>query len=311
MTYVSITDPYDCSTNAAYFVCHTEWTVHRRFHEILLASSLTVLYAQVSVAETEPCTARSADCAVVGRWELSASLGLGQRSNPIEGKSNIPLVVIPHISWYGKRFFLENLEVGYTLHDGESNQFNLIAAPGYDRVFFYRNDLQNIFIAGVQAGGASSTAVGVAVPATGREFEVKDRHTTYLVGPEWNFSYGRVTGQLNALREVTGQHDGYEARAALAAPLMAGRFGSLTAGAGLTWKSKEVVRYYYGVEGLYEPGSGLNPFVKLHYSLPLSDRWTINALAHYERLAGAIAESPIVTEDHVTTVFVGAVLRIH
>ncbi len=285
--------------------------MQRRLQKILFASFLTALCAQVSVAETEPCTAPSDECAVVGRWELSASLGLGQRSNPIEGKADIPLVVIPHISWYGKHFFLENLEVGYTFHDGESNQFNLIAAPGYDRVFFYRNDLQNIFVAGVQGGGTTFTSVGVAVPAAGKEFEVKDRHTTYLVGPEWNFNYGRVTGQLNALREVTGEHDGYEVRGALAAPVVAGRLGSLSVGAGFTWKSKEVVRYYYGVEGLYEPGSGLNPSVKLHYSLPLSDRWTLNALAHYERLASAIADSPIVTRDHVTTVFAGVVFRIH
>ena len=285
--------------------------MHRRFKKAVFASLLAALYAQVSVAETEPCTAPSPECAVVGHWELSASLGFGQRSNPIEGKSDIPLVVIPHISWYGKRFFLENLEVGYTLHDGESNTFNLIAAPGYDRVFFYRNDLQNIFVPGVASGGTGLTAAGTSIPATGKEFDVKDRHTTILVGPEWGFSYGRVTGQLNALREVTGEHDGYEVRAALAAPLLTGRFGSLTASTGFTWKSKEVVRYYYGVDGLYEPQSALNPFVKLHYARPLSDRWSINAFAHYERLAGAISNSPIVTEDHVTTVFAGVVFRVH
>ncbi len=44
------------------------------------------------------------------QFEISASFGLGQRSNPVDGRSDIPLVVIPHISWYGKRFFLENLE---------------------------------------------------------------------------------------------------------------------------------------------------------------------------------------------------------
>ncbi len=243
--------------------------------------------------------------------EISAALGLGERTNPVEGRSNIPLVVVPHISWYGKRFFLENLEIGYTLHDGETNTFNLIAAPGYDRVFFYRNDLQNIFIAGVSGGGASSTPFGTVIPPSGREFEVKDRHTTWLAGPEWTFDYGRVTGQVDALREVTGRHNGYEVRAALAAPLLAGRMGSLVASTGFTWKSEEVVRYYYGVDGLYEPGSALNPFVKLKYSLPLSERWSISALAHYERLAGSISGSPIVVADHVTTVFAGVVFRVH
>jgi outer membrane protein len=250
------------------------------------------------------CSAPSPECAVVGQFEISVSLGVGQRSNPVAGRSDIPLVVIPHLSYYGKRFFLENLEVGYTLHDGEANTFNLIAAPGYDRVFFYRNDLQNIFIE-----GGTTLATGAPIAASGQEFEVGPRRTTYLVGPEWTFDYGPVTGQFDALREVTGRHDGYEVRGALAAPLIQSQ-SSLVATAGFTWKSSEVVRYYYGVDALYEPGSAFSPFVKLRYARPLSERWTFNAFAHYEFLSNSIAGSPIVSQNHVTTLFAGAVFRI-
>lgn len=284
------------------------------FKKALPASLFAALCAcaHASAAETGPCNAPSSECAVVGQWEISASLGLGQRSNPIEGRSDIPLVVVPHVSWYGKRFFLENLEVGYTVYDGEASTFNLIASPGYDRVFFYKNDFQNIFIAGTGvAGNSSFTAVGAMVPPEGRAFPVKARHTTYLAGPEWSFTYGRITGQLNALREVTGRNDGYEVRAALAAPLVASPTTSLVASAGLTWKSPEIVRYYYGIDGLYQPGAAFNPFVKLRYSRPLSERWSINAFAHYEHLAGAISRSPIVIENHVTTVFAGVVFKVH
>ena len=279
---------------------------------VLPALFLVALCARTFAAETNPCTAPSPECAVVGKWEISASLGLGQRSNPVEGRSDIPLVVIPHISWYGKRFFLENLEFGYTLFDSESNTLNLVAAPGYDRVFFYKNDFQNIFIAGTGiAGDATFTSAGRPVPPEGREFPVKSRHTTYLAGPEWSFTYGGVTGQLTALREVTGRNEGLEMRAALAAPLLSGPTNSLVASAGFTWKSQEIVRYYYGIDGLYQPGSAFNPFVKLRYSRPISDRWMINAFAHYEHLAGAISDSPIVNENHVTTVFAGVVFKVH
>jgi outer membrane protein len=276
----------------------------------ILRSAFLLLLAgaawpRIALAQAS-CNSPSPECAVVGKWEISASFGVGQRSNPIAGKSDIPLVVIPRISYYGKRFFLENLDLGFTVHDGEANTFNLIATPGYDRVFFYRNDLQNIFISGATAASAYSN---VKVPPEGREFLVGNRHTTYMVGPEWTFGYGRVTGQLNALREVTGEHDGYEVRAALAAPLIRSK-ASLVASAGLTWKSSEVVRYYYGVDELYEPGSAFSPFFKLRYALPLSDRWTINAFAHYEHLAGSISNSPIVTENHVTTVFAGVVFKV-
>lgn len=275
----------------------------RAFPFVLIIAA--ALAAPVAVAQGA-CTAPSPECAVVGKWEISASLGAGSRSNPVIGKADIPLVVVPRISYYGKRFFLENLEAGFTLHETDSNSFSLVTAPGYDRVFFSRRDLQNIFI----PGGTVLPTTGATIPLSGQEFPVGSRHVTWLAGPEWTFGFWRLTGQLTALHELTGRHDGNEVRGALAVSLIRTK-GSLVASSGFTWKSSEVVQYYYGVNELYEPGAAFNPFVKLHYSLPLSDRWTLNAFAHYERLSSAIANSPIVSEDHVTTAFAGVVLRIH
>jgi outer membrane protein len=270
----------------------------------------SVLFSQAAAAQTA-CKTPSADCVVVGEWDISVSLGVGARSNPVIDQSDIPLLVIPQISYYGKRFFIENLDLGLTLHESDSNTFNLVASPGYDRVFFYRNDLQNIFING--ASGVVSTSPGATGPPAEApleaEFRVPHRHTTYLAGPEWTFSYGRFFGQLDALREVTGMHGGYEVRAAVAAPIIQSR-GSLVLSTGLTWKSSELVRYYYGVEGLYEPGSAVNPFFKLGYSLPLSERWTFNAFAHYEYLGNAVADSPVVSGHAVTTAFAGVVFKV-
>jgi len=268
--------------------------------------ALATLFCSGSAwAEESSCSSPSPECAVVGRWEISASFGVGQRSNPVENRSNTPLYVIPRISYYGKRVFLENLDFGFTLHEDDRNTISVLATPGYDRAFFFRSDLQNIFVA-----GGTALPTGAFVPTQGQEFEVSERHTTYLVGPEWTFGYGWLAGQLNALREVTGRHEGYEVRGALSAPLLQSK-GSLTASAGFTWKSAEVVRYYYGVRGLYEPGAAFNPFVKVRYSLPVSDRWSVNAFAQYERLGSGIAESPVITEDHVTTFFVGVAFRVY
>jgi outer membrane protein len=298
--------------------------VHHLPRKALLFLLLLTLYARVAPAAEAPCTSPSPECAVVGQWEISASFGFGQRSNPVAGESDIPLVVVPQISFYGKRFFLVNLELGYTFLETERNTFNLIATPGYDRVFFHRSDPQNIF---VPTSGGSFNAPNLPPGATpgrggdgndkgldvegGVQIDVGTRRTTYLIGPEWTFAYGRFSGQLNATREVTGRHDGTEVRGALAAPLFAGRFGSLVASGGFTWKSAEVVRYYYGVDGLYEPDSSLSPFVKLRYSKELSDRWALNVFAHYEKLSSSISKSPLVSDDEVTTAFAGLVFRIY
>jgi outer membrane scaffolding protein for murein synthesis (MipA/OmpV family) len=65
------------------------------------------------------------------------------------------------------------------------------------------------------------------------------------------------------------------------------------------------VTYFYGEKGIYDAGAALNPFAKISYTLALNDHWNINALAHIERLGDAIADSPIVQEKNVTTIFAG------
>ncbi|MGH8175089.1 MAG: MipA/OmpV family protein [Steroidobacter sp.] len=277
-------------------------TSHSSVFILLLTASA---FVQSAAAQTS-CKAPSADCVVVGEWDISVSLGVGERSNPVRGESGIPLIVIPQISYYGKRFFLENLEAGFSLHEGESNTFNLIATPGYDRVFFYRDDLQNIFVSG------ATVAISAPPDSFGpspQEFRLHRRRTTYLIGPEWLFNYRNITGQIDALYEATGEHEGYEVRAAVAAPIIQSEH-SLVVSAGMTWKSAEVVDYYYGVENLYEPGSAFSPFLKLGYTRPLSDRWTFSAFAHYEHLGDSIANSPIIVDHGVATVFAGVVFKV-
>ena len=253
---------------------------------------------QAAAAQT-PCKAPSADCIAVGDLEVSLSVGVGTRTNPVVGRSDIPLFVVPHLSYYGKRFFLESLEPGVTLYESDANTFNLIATPGFDRVFFSRHDLQNVV---VPFAAVAPPSFGPA--AEEQAFPVGRRHTTYLAGPEWLFRHRNFIGQVSALYEVTGRHQGYELRAAVSAPLLQTN-QSLVINAGLTWKSAATVDYYYGVPDLYRADGALNPFVKLSYSLPLSARWTLTAFVHYEYLDDTIVDSPIVADREVVTAFAG------
>jgi len=248
------------------------------------------------------CAAVSPDCVAVGEWDFSVSLGWGERSNPIAKGSDIPLVVIPQLSYYGKRFFIENLDLGVTLYESPTHTVNLLATPGYDRVFFVRDDLQNYFITG--ATGSVSAPTPELDAALNRP-----RRTTYLGGVEWLARIGAVALQLDALYEITGRHKGYESRGAIAIPLLQTE-NSLVLNGGFTWKSRELVDYYYGVDRLYSAEDAFNPFIKLGYSRALSDRLTVNLFAHYEQLDSAIADSPIVVDDDVLTFFAGVVFKV-
>jgi MipA family protein len=271
---------------------------------LLAVSALTVSAAAhpafAAAADTE-CQGPSEECVAVGHWNFSVALGAGIRTNPLVNGRDLPIVAVPHVSYYGSHFFIEDLDAGFTLADTGATSISLIASPGYDRAFFYRSDLQNIFVTGVSGDDASNTSRSAPFPA-------RTRHVTYLAGPEWTFRYRWVEGQLDVLHDLTDQDHGTEVRAAMAMPILESTsLGKFTANAGVTWKSASIVNYYYGAPGFYQAGAALDPFLKLSYSRRLSSRWRLNALIQYERLGSAIADSPIVARDYVVTAFVGAI----
>jgi outer membrane protein len=270
---------------------------------------LTMIIAAGQVhaaAGDDECQGPGDDCVAVGRWNFSVALGAGVRTNPLVNGKDIPLVVIPQLSYYGKRFFLDNLDFGFTLAERGANTFNLIATPGYDRVYFYRTDLQNFFVGFPNASEpGTATLEGPGTPGAIKVPPPAPR-ITYLAGPEWTFKYGPVAGQLDVLRDATGQNSGDEIRGALAMPLLQSK-GTVSANIGFTWKSAATVNYYYRVPIVYSGSAAFDPFVKLGYTLSLSSKWRFNAFAEYERLGNGIADSPIVAEHSVATVFVGAI----
>jgi len=280
-----------------------------RFAAVLLLAA-TPAWAAAPPAP-EDCDAASGDCVQVNHWTVDVSIGAGVRTNPLVRTPALPLIVIPQVSYYGKRFFLDNLEVGYTLVEGRNSTLSLIASPGYDRAFFYRSDAQNLFISSLSLdatqGGASPPGVQGSPGAPGIPVtQPQSRRITYLAGPEWTGTFGDLTAQLDVLHDATGAHHGTEVRSALRFPILRTASSTVTANVGFTWKSSEIARYYYGISDFYDPGATLNSFVKVAYVRPLGDHWRVTAFAHYEHLGSAIAASPLVAQNYVVTVFAGA-----
>ena len=284
--------------------------MHSRQCGFIFATFLALTAVGTAFAEDE-CQGPSSDCVAVGGLNLSISLGAGVRTNPVVHESAIPLVVVPTFSYYGKRFFIDNLDAGVTLLDGDRSTLSLVATPGYDRVFFYHSDPQNIFVTGFNTALTPGTTVltrtnpdGTVVKIPAAQFPPRSRQVTYLAGPEWTFKFGQVTGQVDALHEITGHDHGDEVRAALGIPISRW-LGAWSGNFGFTWKSANIVNYYYGAPGIYEGGAAFDPFVKLSFSRPLKGKWKITAFVETERLGNAIADSPIVNARYVTTGFIG------
>src|ERR1700728_4564089 len=179
------------------FADHTWPKAHMGTQLICLAARVAVLVIIAGLSQVhapgdeDDCKGPTDGCVAIGRWNFSVALGAGVRTNPLVSGKDIPLVVIPQFSYYGKRFFIDNLDLGFTLVERGANTFNLIATPGYDRVYFYRTDLQNFFIgfpvnSSTAALESSTTPGAVKVPPPAPRI-------TYLGGPEWTFKYGHVS----------------------------------------------------------------------------------------------------------------------
>src|ERR1700753_3301248 len=174
---------------------------------LLLAAFLAGLIPMSARAADEACTGPSSECVAEGRWNFSVALGAGARTNPLVGGEDIPLVLVPHVSYYGKRFFLDDLDLGVSLVEGEASTLSLVASPGYDRVYFYRTDLQNFFVTGYDAAGAPTYGYGGpgSLDAAGSsKITPRPRRITYLAGPEWTFKTEQFVTQLDLLHEITG-----------------------------------------------------------------------------------------------------------
>ena len=120
--------------------------------------ALGIVCANTSYA----CTSTSDNCVEIGRWELGLSLGLGTRSNPILNKEDIPLFILPSVSYYGERFFVDDLLAGYTLFEDDVQMVNAIATVSYDQMYFSSSDANNFTLENTVSGSGSPNFDGIS-----------------------------------------------------------------------------------------------------------------------------------------------------
>ncbi|MFT7559435.1 MAG: outer membrane protein [Flavobacteriales bacterium] len=231
-------------------------------------------------ADNDVCKESNDRCVEQGRWELSLGFGYGEHTNPVVNGDAIPIVLIPKLSYYGKRFFLDGFSGGYTLLERSSQQLSLIVSPSYEQMYFKRWSIGNVSLGG---GGSSFsdafTPSSVATPSedgglSGDESPVTgappiesppiepppivenkpeldlarltSRNTTVYGGVEYGIGGDSWSMNAQLLRDVSVGHQGTSARVAAA---YVGAWGSsrLSLSSGFSWQSSNLLAYYYGV----------------------------------------------------------------
>ncbi len=271
------------------------------------------------VSTNETCENSNDEFVKKGEWSLGFSVGLGARTNPLVDGDNIPLILLPSFSYYGDHFFIDNLDIGYTLFESKSWTLNILTTPAYDRVFFHDWDVGNILVdIGVSGSPTNNPDMGFADQEDQvtqiTAFDLKDRKMSWMAGIEVSTDLAASQLQLSLLKEITDNHGGKEIRLAYATDIPS---TSWTTAIGLTWKDQYMTDYYYGVDdseivddrGAYQTSSSLSPFFRLNWLSKEKGEsfWRFNI--EYQRLDKTISNSPIVDNSSVTTIFFGKTFR--
>jgi outer membrane protein len=246
-------------------------------------------------------------------WRLGAALGYGRRTNPVIQSEDIPVVVDVDIAWFGKRWFFDNGDVGFTMIDGSRSTTSLVARLNDDRVFFGKTNTRYVNFAYTTAGPAPLvdpvTGVKIDQPV---QVQPPDRDYAIELGVESLIDGDWGSATLRAFHDVSGTHGGYELSAYYSRRWTTGRL-SVTPTLGIAYKSARLNDYYWGVHKdeatfalpAYRSGGGFGFEGGLVTNYYLSRNLRIALSVNYERLADDVAASPLAKEDHVFGYFSG------
>jgi len=247
-------------------------------------------------------------------WQLSLGFGLGIRTNPVMDNDDIPLIVIPHISYQGEHFFIQNLDFGYTLFENDRQQINVLLTPSYDQIFFNKWDINNFVERSGLALDASKDNPTVAPTNSLIDKRLlHKRRMAGLAGVEYSHSLQDLDIQLQLLTEATGYYNGNEVRVAVSKTINLGRHDvKLTVGT--NWQDAKTLNYYYGLPQQevfnhtpYNAANGFTGLLRFDWSYQLDEHWSLRFFTSYRHLSASISNSPLVTANNVITAFAGGV----
>jgi outer membrane protein len=238
-------------------------------------------------------------------WRLGIAAGYGERSNPLIQSQDIPVAIDVDIAWFGRRFFFDNGDVGYTFADEAAGTASLVARLNSDRVFFSKTNTRLVTI--------SATGAVLAAPV---QLTPPDRSFAVEAGIEYLIDgrLGRLG--LSGFRDVSATHDGFAIEVDYGYAIH-GRRWTLEPGLMLRYKSRALNDYYWGVREdeasaalpAYRAGDGINLQASLRGSYYLTGKTRLVGAFTVERLNDSAARSPLVVDHAVLGWFGGIAYR--
>ena len=284
--------------------------LHKQFTVKLLVTAAMLFLLLIS----HPIYACEAgeQCIEENQWSVGLAVGLGAKTNPLVDGQTIPQIVLLDIAWYGEKAYFDNIELGYRWLDDESIGFESYLTLDRERMFFTFWDPINILV------GVSDTAVDPPLPVDPDNSldisinEVSTRQWAGLFGNRLHYYNGSHKLSLSFETGVTGAHKGQILNLSYKKVWRQNNW-QFQVKTNLTWKSDELIDYYYGIgekdnipsSHWYTGKGGIQAGVSLYYNYKLSEQWQFMANTSYQRLHAGMVNSPLVDKKHTSALFVG------
>jgi len=280
------------------------------------------------------CEQVSDRCAAVGEWEFSLSVGAGVTTNPVNGGDNIPLILIPEISYYGENVFFENNTLGYTFFDSDNVIVSVITKLNHENAYFSRWHPQNIFIESTTASSGSPIDVGTpdeGLPGQGlTDDELNDENQRLevniddIASKDWAIDAGvqinwfinqTIDIQVQLLHDINKVYNGFNSQVQLTKMVNFKQLPdtALSYSLGANINSENLVDYFYGIppesdlsqEQVYQGKLSVNPYFRLDLTHQISARWNAKFTLKRLFLDNGTSDSPLVKDNHINTIFAG------
>jgi outer membrane protein len=278
-------------------------------------------------------------------WDFGIGVGYGEISNPFFGGKDIPLKATIDFAVYGKRFFFDNGDLGFTFIEQPNFGLNLILTYNSERIYYsYFNNIGiNVFNAGdrnIQIldssplfnNGSSvvATPINPILPSPpppdpidllplgeiSLPFNIPDRDLSINLGLEAIISSEFGTLTLQAMQNIDNNHRGQDIKIEFSKYWNKKRW-SFGPNIGMHWKSSKLLNYYYGLNNesnpffdlAYEAGSGVDLLFGFKVNYRISNHLSLVSSISYNSLSSSIKNSPIIDSNHTQTTFVGLFYR--
>jgi MipA family protein len=198
---------------------------------------------------------------------------------------------LPYFSFARGDFYIEGLDIAYKIQKNHYWATSVIATPR-----FYE----------VKASFADN----------GELNGIEEKHPAYFGGVSTQLSTQFATYTFQLLGDLT-ESDGFEMVVQAGKSYQVSSQVTLIPSLGLSWQDKKLVSYYYGVQPdeviagrpAYDGDRSLNINATLNLIWNINNNFQLLGQLKYEALDAGITDSPIVDEDHVNFVTLGAVYR--